>query len=187
VVDVDEVYDAEEEQRLLALILFPRYERMLRAVHGLVQSAFPELDDFRLDDAATRRLLALAAERVVLIDESTRRSLRSVLQEGQARGYSDQQIADGVPAEGYGGVQGLYLETWKSRAQTIARTELSEAQVASSLDRYAATGLVSQVEIVEHRDTDADCAARNGRVVPLGERPGLLHPNCRVAVIPIVD
>lgn len=187
--DVDEVYDVEEEQRLLALILFPRYERMLRAVHGLVQSAFPELspDDFRLDDAATRRLLALAAERVVLIDEATRRALRGVLQEGQARGYSDAQIADGVPAEGYGGVKGLYLETWKSRAQTIARTEISEAQVASSLDRYAATGLVSQVEIVEHRDTDAECAARNGRVVPLGERPGLLHPQCRMALIPVVD
>ena len=187
--DVDEVYDVEEEQRLLALILFPRYERVLRAVHGLVQSAFPELspDDFRLDDAATRRLLALAAERVVLIDEATRRALRGVLQEGQARGYSDTQIADGVPAEGYGGVKGLYLETWKRRAQTIARTEISEAQVASSLDRYAATGLVSQVEIVEHRDTDAECAARNGRVVPLGERPGLLHPQCRMALIPVVD
>lgn len=188
-VDADEVYEAEEEQRLLALILFPRYERMLRAVHGLVQSAFPELspDEFRLDDAATRRLLALAAERVVLIDEATRRALRGVLQEGQARGYSDRQIADGVPEEGYGGVKGLYLETWRSRAQTIARTELSEAQVASSLDRYAATGLVSRVEIVEHRDTDAACAQRNGRVVPLGERPGLLHPNCRMALIPVVE
>jgi hypothetical protein len=186
---VEEAYDAEAEQAGLARIIFPRYERMLTAVHRMVQSAFPEIeeDDFRLDDAATRRLLALAAERVVMIDESTRRSLRAVLQEGQARGYSDVQIADGVPAEGYGGVQGLYLETWEGRAQTIARTELSEAQVASSLDRYAATGLVSQVEIVEHRDTDAECAQRNGRVVPLGERPGLLHPNCRVALIPVVD
>jgi hypothetical protein len=189
VVDVDEVYEAEEEQRGLALILLPRYERMLRAVHELVESAFPELtpDEFRLDDAATRRLLALAAERVVMIDEATRRALREVLQEGQRRGYSDTQIADGVPDEGYRGIKGLYLETWRGRAQTIARTELSEAQVASSLDRYAATGLVSRVELVEHRDTDAECVARNGQVVPLGERPGLLHPNCRLALIPVVD
>jgi hypothetical protein len=187
--NIEEVYDEEEEQRLLALIVFPHYERMLAVVHQLVASAFPELspDDFRLDDLATRKQLALAAERVVMIDESTRRSLRIVLAQGQARGYSDVQIADGVPDQGYAGVKGLYLETWKSRAQTIARTELSEAQVAASLDRYAATGLVSQVQIVEHTDTDDVCAARNGRIVPLAERPGLLHPQCRMALIPVVD
>lgn len=186
---LEDVYDSEEEQGLLARVLFPRYERTLAVVHRLVASAFPELDaeEFRLDDAATRRLLAKAAEQVVRIDEATRSALREVLQEGQRRGYSDQQIADGVPAEGYGGVQGLYLNTWKGRPETIARTELSTAQVEASLDRYAATGLVSKVELVEHRDTDADCAARNGRVVPLSSRPGLLHPNCRVSLIPVVD
>jgi hypothetical protein len=187
--DVDALYDPAVEQEALALVLFPRWERMLTVVHQLVQSAFPELspDDFRLDDAATRRMLAAAAERVVRIDETTRSALRTVLQEGQARGYSDQQIADGVPAEGYGGVKGLYLETWKSRAQTIARTELSEAQVRASLDRYEATGLVSRVQIVENTDTDDACARRNGQVVPIGQRPGLAHPNCRMSLIPVVD
>jgi hypothetical protein len=189
VADLSLIFDPEEEQGLLALILFPRFERMLVAIHQLVASAFPELspDDFRLDDLATRKQLALAAERVVLIDESTRRALRIVLAQGQARGYSDTQIADGVPDEGYAGVKGLYLETWKSRAQVIARTEISTAQVAASLDRYAATGLVSQVQIVENSDTDDACAQRNGQVVPLGQRPGLLHPNCRVSLVPIVD
>jgi hypothetical protein len=129
----------------------------------------------------------VAAGRVVLIDEATRNALREVLQEGQRRGYSDRQIADGVPAEGYGGVDGLYLNTWKSRAATIARTELSEAMVQSSLDRYAATGLVQRVEIVENSDTDDACAQRNGRIVPLSSRPGLLHPNCRVSLIPLVE
>lgn len=186
--DLSQLYDPEEEQGLLALILFPRYERMLAAVHHLVASAFPELseDDFRLDDAATRKMLALAAERVVLIDESTRQALRAMLAEGQGRGYSDTQIADGVPAEGYQGVKGLYLETWRGRAQTIATTELSEASVAASLDRYEATGLVDRVQIVEHTDTDDACAARNGRVVPIGARPGLLHPGCRMGLLPIV-
>ncbi len=177
---LEAVYDAEEEQGALALITFPRYARMLEVVHGLVESALPELDAeaFRLDDAATRRLLAKAAEQVVLIDETTRDGLRKVLQEGQERGYSDQQIADGVPKDGFGGVDGLYLNTWKHRAETITRTELSTAQVEASLDRYAATGLVSQVEIVEATDTDDACAARNGKRVLLTARPGLLHPNC---------
>jgi SPP1 gp7 family putative phage head morphogenesis protein len=162
---------------------------MLAVVHRLVESAFPELnaEDFRLDDAATRKMLAVAAGRVVLIDEATRNALREVLQEGQRRGYSDRQIADGVPEEGYGGVDGLYLNTWRSRAETIARTEIATAQVEASLDRYAATGLVTKVELVEHTDTDDECAARNGRVVPLASRPQLNHPNCRLSVIPVVE
>lgn len=186
---LEEIYNQEEEQGRLASVLFPRYERMLAVVHRLVESAFPELDaaSFRLDDAATTRLLAVAAEQVVRIDETTRDALRAVLQEGQRRGYSDTQIADGVPAEGYGGVEGLYLNTWRSRAQTITRTELSTAQLAASLDRYQATGLVARVELVEHTDTDDACARRNGRVVPLASRPRLNHPNCRLSVIPVVE
>ena len=186
--DADAVYDAEDEQGRLALILFPRYEKMLHAVHGLVASAFPELspDDFRLDDQTTRRLLALAAERVVLIDESTRNDIRAVLQEGQRLGLSDREIAEGVPEQGFKGLRGLYRETYRNRSQAIARTELATAQVQAAQERYAATGLVQGVEIVEHTDTDDECAARNGRVVPLGQRVDLLHPNCRVAVIPVL-
>jgi hypothetical protein len=185
----DDLYDPEEEQALLARILMPRYRRMLEAVHELLQSVFPFLspDEFRLDDEATREQLALAAERVVRIDQSTRDRLRDVLREGQERGYSDDEIADGVPAEGYGGIRGLYLETWRGRPETIARTELATAQHAASLDRYAATGLVSHVRIHENEDTDEPCASRNGTVVPLSEKPGLLHPNCRMGLEPIVE
>lgn len=186
---LSDLYDPEEEQGLLARILFPRYLRMLEAVHQFLQSVFPFLsaEEFRLDDPATRRQLALAAEQVVRIDQSTREQLREVLREGQRRGYSDLQIADGVPADGFGGIRGLYLETWRSRSETIARTEMATAQNAAALDRYAATGLVSRVRIVEHEDTDEPCASRNGMVVPLSSKPGLLHPNCRMGLVPIVD
>lgn len=187
--DLEDVYDEAQEQAELARVLLPRWERTLLVVHRLVQSAFPEVDErrFRLDDATTNAWLAKAAARVMLIDEHTRAELRRVLQLGQERGYSDQQIADGVPAEGYGGVKGLYLETWKSRATTIARTELSTAQVEASLDRYAATGLVKKVRLVEHTDTDDPCSERNGEVVPITTRPHLNHPNCRLSVIPVVE
>lgn len=186
---LEDVYEAEEEQGLLARILFPRYQRMLEAVHQLLASVFPWLtaDAFRLDDPATRKQLALAAEQVVAIDASTRRQLRDVLREGQQRGYSAFQVAEGVPAEGYGGIRGLYLDTWKGRAETIARTELATAANAAALDRYAATGLVERVQIVENADTDEPCASRNGQVVPLSEKPGLLHPNCRMGLVPIVE
>ena len=186
---VEDVYDPEEEQGRLARILFPRYVRMLEAIHQLVASVFPWLspEEFRLDDPATRKQLALAAEQVVGIDATTRGALRDVLREGQKRGYSAFQLAEGVPAEGFGGIKGLYLETWKGRAETIARTEMATASLAASKDRYKATGLVSRLQIVEHEDTDAPCAAMNGRVFPVEEAPGLEHPNCRRGYVPIVD
>jgi len=186
---LEEVYDSEEEQGRLARILLPRYVRMLEAIHQLVASVFPWLspDEFRLDDPATRKQLALAAEQVVGIDATTRGALRDVLREGQKRGYSAFQLAEGVPAEGFGGIKGLYLETWKGRAETIARTEMATASLAASKDRYKATGLVSRLQIVEHEDTDAPCAAMNGRVFPVEEAPGLEHPNCRRGYVPIVD
>jgi hypothetical protein len=185
---LSDLYDPEREQGLLARILFPRYLRMLQAVHDLVAAVFQlSPQEFTVDDPATRKQLALAAEQVVRIDQSTRAQLRDVLAEGQQRGYSDYQIAEGVPAEGFGGIRGLYLDTWKGRPETIARTEMATAQNQATLDRYAATGVVSKVQIVEHEDTDAPCAARNGKVVPLASKPGLLHPNCRMGLLPVVD
>lgn len=186
---LEDVYDPEEEQGRLARILFPRYVRMLEAIHQLVASVFPWLspDEFRVDDPATRKQLALAAEQVVGIDATTRGALRDVLREGQRRGYSAYEVAEGVPSEGFGGIKGLYLETWKGRAELIARTEMATAQNAAALDRYGATGLIERVQLVEHEDTDEPCAARNGKVVPLSEKPGLLHPNCRLGLVPIVD
>ena len=186
---LEQVYDEREEQARLLVILDPRYLRTLAATHEVVAAALPELTmaDFRVDDAATRALLAEAAQQVVLIDETTRSAIREVLQEGQRLGLSNWELAHGSAAAGFVGIEQLFTVTWASRAETVARTELANAQNVSALDRYAATGLVSQVEIVEHEDTDAECAARNGQRVPLSEKPGLLHPNCRMAVIPIVD
>jgi hypothetical protein len=190
-VKLEDIYDSEAEQEALAAILDPRYVGMLAATHEAVGSALApflgaDAEAFRLDDAATRTILAEAAERVVLITAATRDALREQLREGQRRGYSAFQIATGVPAEDYRGVDGLFRTTWRGRAETVARTELAHAQNVASLDRYAATGLVDEVELVEHDDTDAPCAARNGTVVALSERPGLLHPNCQLGLIPRV-
>ena len=44
--------------------------------------------------------------------------------------------------------------------------------------------MVDRVQIVEHEDTDEPCASRNGTVVPLASKPGLLHPNCQMGLDP---
>lgn len=183
--EITEVYDESEERRLLTLIIERRYGGMLAAVHELVRTAFPEVEAFRLDDAATRRILAEAARRVVRIDETTRQAIAEQLRIAQERGYSTWEAAHGVADDGYRGIDGLFRETWKGRPATVARTELQHAQIQSSLDRYEATGLVDRVQLVDG-DEDAGCAARNGKVVPMQSRPGLLHPNCTLLLVPVL-
>ncbi len=186
---LEDVYDAKEWQRRLAAVLMPRYVRMLEAWQGLVSSALPQLqaEDFRLDDEATRAILAEAAERVVLIDAATRDAIREQLREGQKRGYSSYEIANGVPGEDYRGIDGLFAVTWKGRAETVAFNELAEAQHLAALDRYRATGLVEKVQLVENEDTDEPCASRNGKIVPLSSNPKRLHVNCRLGLVPVVE
>lgn len=183
--DLGGIYDADDEQRRLAELLERAYETVLRAVNAVVAQAFTGMVTLRLDDPATRRILHEAASRVVRIDEVTRQAIASMLAEGQARGYSVWEIAHGVQSDGYPGIDGLFRETWASRAETVARTELQHAQLRSAVDRYQATGLVQQVELVDGED-DEPCKSRNGKVVPLEQVPGLAHPNCTLSVIPIL-
>src|SRR6266542_6804435 len=151
---VDRV-DWNAEAYRLSLAIDPVYRQTLQAVHALVADALG-LDPraFRLDDAATRRVLETAAEQVVRITAATRDAVRAVLAEGQARGYSTQQIVNGVPRDGYGGLEGLFSETWAGRAEMIARTELAEAQRVSAIDRYRASGLVDRVLIRDGEDDE---------------------------------
>ena len=124
------------------------------------------------------QLLVEAAHQVVRIDETTRQAIAEQLRLGQDLGLSTWEIANGRADIGYRGIEGLYGETWKGRALTIARTELQHAQNEAALNRYAATGMVDHGRDRGRRRLDAACQARNGRIVSISERPRLLHPHC---------
>lgn len=183
-----DIYDHEGEQAALGRILDRWYGRILHAVNALVGHAFDLGRDFIVDDATTTRVLQHAATRVVRIDETTRQAVSATLQEGQARGYSNWQIAHGVPAEGYRGVDGLFQETWRGRADMVARTELQHAQLVSAVERYRASGLIDRVRIIDGCQWDKPCCDRNDTIVPL-EQAGsitLNHPNCTVTIVPVL-
>jgi hypothetical protein len=143
-------------------------------------------EQFRVHDADVNALLRDAAQRVVRIDETTRQNIAEQLRVGQALGLSTYDIAHGRADIGYHGVDGLYSETWKGRADMIARTELQHAQNESALNRYAASGLVDHVRIIDGCEWDEACCARNNTVVPITDRPQLNHPNCTLVVVPVV-
>ena len=183
----DELYDSDEERERLARILEDRYLAMLEAVNtALVRLYGLDADRFVVTDAAANQVLVEAARQVVRIDETTRQAIVEQLRVGQALGLSTWEIANGRADIGYRGIEGLYTETWKGRAETIARTELQHANAVSALNRYQASGMVDMVQIIDGDEWDAECAARNGRIVPLSERPPLLHPNCTMTLVPVL-
>lgn len=189
--EADDVYSGEAERELLARILGAYYSAVLAAVHEVVRASFIDVpafdpEQFLLEDSATVRLLSQAGARIVRIDETTRQAIAAQLQTGAQRGYNTWQIAHGVPSEDYRGINGLFRETWAGRAEMVARTELQNAQRLSAIDRYNATGLVDEVELIDGDEWDAECANRNGKVVPLAQAPGLAHPNCTLVLVPVL-
>ena len=172
----------EDDELGLALILDPAYRRALIELHFLVGDALPVNPlDFRLRDEDTEALLQVAAQRVVMITDTTRRAIAEALADGQYAGLSTQQIADSIAY--------LFDVTWKGRAEMIASTEIAEAQRLAAINRYKASGLVDNVKISDAtrgKDHTATCLARAGTTVPLDEAPPLDHPRCSLVLIPIV-
>jgi hypothetical protein len=185
--DLDALWPSDEERQRLERILGPYYRATLNAINAILARLLPpDANSMVVSDAAVVRILAEAATRVVRIDETTRAAVRAQLQLGQLRGYSTWQIAHGVPADGYRGIDGLFQETWAGRADTVARTELQHASVVASHDRFVASGVVDRVKIVDGDEWDQTCARRNGTVVPLEQAPSLAHPNCTLVLIPVL-
>lgn len=167
-----------EELRLMVL-LQPLYSAVDRAQARIVAQAL-DLNPARFvvdDPIVTEQLARTAAERAVLITENTRRQLRELIAQGQSDGLTTQEIADSI--------RHLFDVTWASRAETVARTELAEAQRVSAIARYRQSGKVDRVYIRDGED-DEPCRSRNGTTVPLAEAPGLAHPRCTLVLSPVL-
>jgi HK97 family phage portal protein len=78
-------------------------------------------------------------------------------------------------------------EAYPARAEMIARTEGAAAHAAGVLLVAEKSGIADRVHLADG-DGDAACTARNGTVLTLEEARGvgLLHPNCRLRLVPVV-
>jgi len=184
---VDDVYDADAEQEALAAIIDKRYRAMLGAIHVLVTEHLGlDPDTFRLRDQDTEALLKVAAEQVVRIDATTRAALQERLAEGTRLGLSNWEIANGSPKDGFAGIDQLFVETWRGRAETVARNESMQAAYSASLNRYQASGLKGHI-VAYDGDQDAPCAAQNGKRFALDKPPVRQHVNCTLVPVFVVE
>lgn len=179
----------------LARVMSGSYARIIRATWNTIAASgvagVLEFDD-RLPIVS--QIVALATSSAEGIDQVSRTAVSRAIEMGIERGYSIQQVARGVPADGFPGINSLVEETYQNRARTIARTEVMRAQNAASIGYYREQG----IRWMRAYDPDGDPAdnyiGSDGRTC--SERSGLIytaddsmnvdsHPNCRLTWTPI--
>jgi HK97 family phage portal protein len=87
-----------------------------------------------------RNVMTVANVHANMIHETTKRAVAKAVDKGLQNGYSIQQLANGVPDDGFRGLRAIVDSTYKNRARTIARTEMSRAQNQASLGYSSALG-----------------------------------------------
>ncbi len=182
--DLHNVRDDDLERALLIAIFVLWYGTVQRAVHTLVLHVL-NLSPVPLDDPSVRQMVLAGQAAAVAVDATTRRMIAQRIAIGLEQGLNARQIAHGT--SDFPGIDGLFEDTWASRSDTIAKTELQKAQLQATVNRFRTVGRGVVTGLLAHDgDYDAGCAARDGRIYPVGQPPDLLHPHCRLTVSPIV-
>lgn len=128
-----------------------------------------------------------AAERVRLVHEATKAAIREAMLAAEAAGYGPFELARGVEADGFRGLDSVVAETYLNRSQAIARTEMMWTTNKGAVALYHEMG-VTDVQMIDGVD-DPVCAARNGRTVAIAEGDAEVdqeHPNGTLVLTPVV-
>lgn len=114
-------------------------------------------------------------ERLRRHSEDFRGKASAIVEQGLIQGWGPAKVADLLRSE---------LKTTKSKAETIARTEILSALNDSAQQRYAANGVEGVQVICTIGDVCPICAARNTQVYPVGKISVPFHPRCRCILLP---
>ena len=154
---------------------------------------FPAIGSFTLKNPNVQKVIPTLAKRITGISEYSRTEVVSMLEQAftatetipstdelarRFRTISELEVPeDGTPKE---------KRRARRRAQTIARTETQYAFNRGAILSYSEAG-IEKVEILDS-DNDPECEARNGKIVTLEEALEIEpHPNCVMALTPVVD
>lgn len=193
--------DLPIEQRDALQIPWDEIERdTLRELNGIYEasgrmaflSAAKALDvgiSWDVSNPLIRQTLSDLALRVVGINQTTRKDVGKVIVDGIEEGLSTPQIAERLT--------GLFEETYRGRAMTIARTESQVSYSLATADAYRESGVVMAMQCHDNPDHTESygasdgltCAERNGTIADVGSvQMHILaeHPNGSLAVAPLL-
>ena len=142
-----------------------------------------------------------SAQRVVKVNDATRRGIQRTITRGQAAGFSPREIAYGSTATrkaGFRPLQNIVQALYRGRPECIARTELAYANNGAALHRYNSMGM-GNVEISDGpgcalthhvqglRPGESSGDDVNGRTVTMEVANAwqVAHPNCRRVFLPL--
>lgn len=181
----DSLWDTEDENATLTAYLQSIHMDAITAGYEAANAVGLDVA-FNLHNPRLEAFMGELATRVTGINETTKIGIDEQVNEGLRRGYSVDQIARGVPAEQYKGISGVFAEATGYRARMIARTETAVAYNGASVMAYGESGRVKSVELLDGVG-DAQCARRNGQIIPLDQAMMLRdHPNGTLAMAPVV-
>ena len=170
-----------EARNELAGILRNSYSKVVReAFKTLAASGAVGVIEYSEKLPIVQRVLAHAAERGALIHSTTYDAVDVMIQQGMARGYSVNQIANGVVDDNYKGLRSVVRDTYRNRPANIARTEVMRAQNQITLGYYTELGHTYFMAIDEDGSPDdtyvaagdgRTCSQRNGQVYHISQQP----------------
>lgn len=142
-----------------------------------------------LSNPKIRQVLGKLATRIVAVGETTRAGVRAVIAESAEAGLSVAKTSEAL--------RGLFVETYRNRALTIARTESQVSYNLATDLAYLESNIVLNEQLLDNPDHDEDygaadglsCAERNGLVIEVGEAEFHVmaeHPNGTLTVTPLL-
>lgn len=119
-------------------------------------------------------------ERLVNYSDTQATSISAVVEQGLIQGWGTRKTQ--------GALQGLGV-SFKSSAETVARTEVMSAYNGAAKSRYEQSGVAFAIYIATPSERLCSvCAARNGLVYKIKDLPGIpSHPRCRCSSAPYND
>lgn len=188
-VKVAEAINWAAEEAELRKVLMKFYDATGKAAFASANGALGTDTVWEVTNPKVSSLLTELAGSVVGITETTRLDVSRVVTTGLQEGLTLPQVAERLT--------GLFEETYKGRAMTVARTESQIAYNTASVLAYQESGEVNEVELHDNPDhTEAygasdglTCAQRDGLVVKLdavSRHVAGEHPNGSLSVLPIL-
>lgn len=116
-----------------------------------------------------------ATERLYRYNDEMRSAISGIVQVGFGSGWGANRVAQQLRIE---------LGVTKTKAETLARTEMMSAVNTAAEARYNAAGLFVQVLNSPSEGLCGLCAARNGNVYRVGQVRVPFHPRCRCTIVP---
>lgn len=130
-------------------------------------------------EAVRQRTFAEIGRRIVGINATTRADVARIVTLALDEGVSLDELAKRL--------RGLFTETYKGRAMTVARTESAHHYNQGSVHAYRESSVVEAVTVYDG-DQDDECASVNGtrQTLDWADANPTQHPNCTRVFAPVV-